>query len=54
MPGLPLSPFPAQLAAGMRRPDAMPQPPKLGEHSRNILGELGYSPAEVDLLVKTA
>jgi len=52
MPGLPLIPFPAQLAAGMRRPDAMPPPPKLGEHSRNILGELGYSPAEVDQLVK--
>jgi crotonobetainyl-CoA:carnitine CoA-transferase CaiB-like acyl-CoA transferase len=52
MPGLPLIPFPAQLAAGMRRPDAMPPPPKLGEHSRNILGELAYSPDEVDQLVK--
>jgi len=52
MPGLPLIPFPAQLAAGMRRPDAMPPPPKLGEHSRDILGELGYSPDEVDQLVK--
>jgi crotonobetainyl-CoA:carnitine CoA-transferase CaiB-like acyl-CoA transferase len=52
LPGLPLIPFPAQLAEGMRRPDAMPPPPKLGEHSAAILGELGYSPAEVTQLVR--
>jgi crotonobetainyl-CoA:carnitine CoA-transferase CaiB-like acyl-CoA transferase len=51
LPGLPLIPFPAQLAEGMRRPDAMPPPPKVGEHSQGILGELGYSPAEVAQLM---
>lgn len=52
LPGLPLIPFPAQLAEGMRRPNAMPPPPRLGEHSAAILGELGYSPAEVTQLVR--
>ena len=52
LPGLPLIPFPAQLAEGMRRPDAMPPPPKLGEHGAAILGELGYRPAEVTQLVR--
>jgi len=45
-------PFPARLAEGMHRPETMPPPPKLGEHSAAILGELGYSPAEVTQLVR--
>ena len=28
--------------------------PALGEHSREILGELGYSPEEIDALVPRA
>ena len=34
---------------GIRR-----DPPQIGEHSREILAEIGYAPAEIDRLVKTS
>ncbi|MPM86983.1 hypothetical protein SDC9_134076 [bioreactor metagenome] len=34
----------------MRRPDAMAPPPKLGEHSLEILTQLGYSTEEAKAL----
>ena len=29
-------------------------PPRLGEHTRNVLGELGYSDAEIDEITAQA
>lgn len=52
LPGLPLIPFPAHLAEGMRRPDRMPPPPRRGEHSEALLKEMGMSAAEIERLVR--
>jgi crotonobetainyl-CoA:carnitine CoA-transferase CaiB-like acyl-CoA transferase len=52
LPGLPLIPFPAHLAEGMRRPDRMPPPPRLGEHSEALLKELGLSAADIEHLTR--
>ncbi|HCE30004.1 MAG TPA: hypothetical protein DET46_16060 [Comamonadaceae bacterium] len=41
MPGLPLIPFPAQLAAGMRKIGEMPAPPALGQHTGPGAGRIG-------------
>ena len=35
---------------GGQRPGVRLDPPKLGEHNRQLLGELGYSPAEIEAL----
>jgi crotonobetainyl-CoA:carnitine CoA-transferase CaiB-like acyl-CoA transferase len=35
---------------GGQRPGIRLDPPKLGEHNRQLLGELGYSPAEIEAL----
>lgn len=35
---------------GGQRPGVRLDPPKLGEHNRELLGELGYSPAEIEAL----
>jgi crotonobetainyl-CoA:carnitine CoA-transferase CaiB-like acyl-CoA transferase len=44
-----LAGFPVKLSA--TPPSARRHPPRLGEHTEAILGELGYTPAEVDTLV---
>jgi crotonobetainyl-CoA:carnitine CoA-transferase CaiB-like acyl-CoA transferase len=44
MPGLPFLPFPSQLSVGMRRPDRMAPPPRIGQHSEALLRELGVEP----------
>lgn len=51
LPGLPLIPFPARLAEGMLRPDAMAPPPRTGEHSAALLAELGYGNDDIAELV---
>jgi crotonobetainyl-CoA:carnitine CoA-transferase CaiB-like acyl-CoA transferase len=38
------------LTLGGRRPGVRLDPPKLGEHNRELLAELGYSPAEIEAL----
>lgn len=50
LPGLPQVPFPAHLGQGMRRPDGMLLPPRLGEHTAAVLGELGIGSAEIERL----
>ena len=50
MPGLPLIGFPAHLAQGMLGIGEMKPPPRIGEHSAAILGELGYTAEEIAAL----
>lgn len=52
LPGLPQIPLPAHLAQGMRRPDGMPPPPRLGEHTAAVLSELGVGAADIERLVR--
>jgi len=44
LPGIPLD-------MGNRKPRILRQPPKMGEHTREVLAEIGYSPAEIDGLI---
>jgi crotonobetainyl-CoA:carnitine CoA-transferase CaiB-like acyl-CoA transferase len=46
--GLPFTLLPGTAAAGTR----LPAPPRLGEHTREILAEHGYSQSEIDRLVQ--
>jgi len=50
--GMPQIPLPAHLAHGMRRPDRMPPPPRVGEHTAAVLGELGVGAADIERLVR--
>ncbi|TAJ18817.1 MAG: CoA transferase [Rugosibacter sp.] len=50
MPGLPLIPFPAQLAQGMCSVAQMPPPPRIGEHTAALLAECGYTLEEIATL----
>jgi crotonobetainyl-CoA:carnitine CoA-transferase CaiB-like acyl-CoA transferase len=52
MPGLPLIPFPAQLAAGMRKIGDMLAPPALGQHTGPVLAGLGYGAQEIEQLAR--
>lgn len=52
MPGLPFLPFPSQLSVGMRRPDRMAPPPRIGQHSEALLRELGLDAAEIERLAR--
>jgi crotonobetainyl-CoA:carnitine CoA-transferase CaiB-like acyl-CoA transferase len=46
--GLPLTLLPGTTAEGTR----LPAPPRLGEHTREVLAEHGYSKSEIDRLVE--
>ncbi len=44
MPALPVQ------FGGAQRPGLTRQPPRMGEHSREVLGEAGFSPDEIAAL----
>jgi crotonobetainyl-CoA:carnitine CoA-transferase CaiB-like acyl-CoA transferase len=52
LPGMPIIPHPAHLAEGMPGPVGIAPPPRLGQHTAELLAEFGYSAAEVERLVR--
>ena len=44
--------LPIEFGAERRRPGLARQPPRVGEHNAEVLGEAGFSPAEIAVLVE--
>jgi crotonobetainyl-CoA:carnitine CoA-transferase CaiB-like acyl-CoA transferase len=44
--------LPIEFGADRRRPGITRQPPRIGEHNAEILGEAGFSSAEIAALSK--